>query len=42
MHTNKMVAFRKNNQLSVDEQEQIMRVIQKAEFLEQVEMERIG
>ena len=42
MHTSKVAAFRKSDQLSVDEQEQIMRVIQKADMLEQTEMERIG
>ncbi|XP_074640425.1 rabphilin-3A-like [Tubulanus polymorphus] len=42
VHTNKMTTFKKQDQLSCDEQEQIMRVIQRAEMLEQIEQERIG
>ena len=42
VHTNKLSSFHKNDQLSGDEQEHIMNVIAKAEYLEQVEQERIG
>ncbi len=42
VHTNKMAAFKKVEQLSIEEQEQIMRVIQKADHLENIEQERIG
>ncbi|XP_064612197.1 rabphilin-3A-like isoform X2 [Liolophura sinensis] len=42
VHTNKLQTFHKNDQMSLEEQEQIMNVILKAEYLEQVEQERIG
>ena len=42
MHTNKANAYRKDEHLSMDEQEQIMGVIQRAEVVEVAEMERIG
>lgn len=43
VHTNKMqTTFRRGDQLSAEEQDQIMRVIKKAEMLEHHEMERIG
>ncbi|GAB1597616.1 rabphilin-3A-like [Argonauta hians] len=41
-HTNKVTQFRKDDQLSVDEQEQILNVISRAEFMDNVEQERIG
>ncbi|XP_064647761.1 rabphilin-3A-like isoform X2 [Lineus longissimus] len=42
VHTNKQAQFKKSDNLSCEEQEQIMNVIQKADMLEQVEQERIG
>ena len=42
VHTNKQAAFKKPVSLSAEEQEQIVRVMQKAEMLEQIEQERIG
>lgn len=42
VHTNKLNSYQKNDQLSLDEQEQIMRVINRADYLESVEQERIG
>ncbi|XP_071094269.1 rabphilin-3A-like isoform X2 [Haliotis cracherodii] len=42
VHTNRMAQFHKNDQLNLDEQEQIMRVINRADYLEQIEQERIG
>ena len=42
VHTNKFASFSRGGQLSADEQDQIMRVIKKAEMLEHVEMQRIG
>ncbi|CAI9715995.1 double C2-like domain-containing protein beta isoform X1 [Octopus vulgaris] len=41
-HTNRFTQFRKDDQLSVDEQEQILNVISRAEFMDNVEQERIG
>ena len=42
VHTNKFATFNRQDQLSLDEQEQIMGVIKRAEQLEKGEMERIG
>lgn len=42
IHTNRYSQFRKSDQLSIDEQEQILNVIARAEFIENVEQERIG
>lgn len=42
VHTNKTHTFHKNEGLSDMEQEQIMRVIKRAETLESVEQERVG
>lgn len=42
VHTNKFSSFQKSQHLSAEEQEQIMNVIQKADFLECKEQERIG
>ncbi|XP_055863040.1 rabphilin-3A-like isoform X1 [Biomphalaria glabrata] len=42
VHTNKIGNFNRPEHLSLEEQEQILRVITRAEYLEGVEMERIG
>ena len=42
VHTNKQTAFKKPVNLTPEEQEQIVRVIRKADMLEQIEQERIG
>ncbi|XP_070203973.1 rabphilin-3A-like [Littorina saxatilis] len=42
VHTNRMATFQRGENLSLEEQEQIMRVINKAEYLDHVEQERIG
>ena len=42
VHTNKLGSFNKSSQLSLEEQEQIMLVIKRAETVEETEMERIG
>ncbi|KAL5017555.1 hypothetical protein ScPMuIL_007144 [Solemya velum] len=42
VHTNRLATFHKNNNLSMEEQEQILNVIERADFLEQVEQERVG
>ncbi|XP_013406961.1 double C2-like domain-containing protein beta isoform X2 [Lingula anatina] len=42
VHTHKLQTFHKNQQLSVEEQEQILNVIRRAERLELMEQERIG
>lgn len=42
VHTEKFTKFNKGDQLSMEEQDHIMNVISKAEYLEQVEQERIG
>ena len=42
VHTSKLSEFKKGDQLSEDEQEQIMRVIKRAEIVERNEMERVG
>lgn len=42
VHTNKFSSFKRSQHLSAEEQEQIMNVIQKADYLEMVEQERIG
>ena len=42
VHTNKFSSFQRVQQLSMEEQEQIMNVIARADMLEEVEQERIG
>ncbi|ELT93620.1 Rabphilin [Capitella teleta] len=42
VHTNKMQGFRREEQLNCDEQECIMRVIKRAEMIDNLEMERVG
>ncbi|BFZ18785.1 hypothetical protein BsWGS_21822 [Bradybaena similaris] len=42
VHTNRMGNFTRPDQLSLEEQEQILNVINRAEYLEGVEQERIG
>ncbi|CAG5122542.1 unnamed protein product, partial [Candidula unifasciata] len=42
VHTNRMGNFTRPDQLSLEEQEQILNVINRAEFLEGIEQERIG
>lgn len=42
VHTNRLASFNRGENLSLEEQEQIMRVINKAEYLDHVEQERIG
>lgn len=42
VHTEKFTKFNKGDQLSMEEQDHIMNVISKAEYLEQTEQERIG
>lgn len=42
VHTNKLSTFHRGDQLSMEEQEHIMNVIAKADYLDQVEQERIG
>ena len=42
VHTEKFTKFNKGDQLSMEEQDHIMNVISKAEYLDQVEQERIG
>lgn len=42
VHTNRLASFQRGENLSLEEQEQIMRVISKAEYLDHVEQERIG
>ena len=42
VHTNKQTAFKQPVNLTPEEQEQIVRVIRKADMLEQIEQERIG
>ena len=42
MHTNRLATFQRGENLSLEEQEQIMRVIHKAEYLDHIEQERIG
>ncbi|XP_041349378.1 double C2-like domain-containing protein beta isoform X1 [Gigantopelta aegis] len=42
VHTSRLGQFQKSDQLTLEEQEHIMRVISRAEYLEQVEQERIG
>ncbi|XP_076453214.1 rabphilin-3A-like isoform X2 [Babylonia areolata] len=42
VHTNRMGSFQRAENLSMEEQEQIMRVIHKADYLDQVEQERVG
>lgn len=42
VHTNKFSSFQRVQQLTIDEQEQIMNVIARADMLEEVEQERIG
>ncbi|VDI05098.1 rabphilin-3A [Mytilus galloprovincialis] len=42
VHTEKFTKFNKGEQLSMEEQDHIMNVISKSEYIEQVEQERIG
>lgn len=42
VHTNRMGSFQRGENLSMEEQEQIMRVINKADYLDHVEQERVG
>lgn len=42
MHTNRLASFQRGENLSLEEQEQIMRVINRAEYIDHVEQERIG
>ncbi|KAL8613191.1 hypothetical protein ACOMHN_043000 [Nucella lapillus] len=42
VHTNRMASFQRGDNLTMEEQEQIMGVISKAEYLDQSEQERIG
>ncbi|PVD31713.1 hypothetical protein C0Q70_07131 [Pomacea canaliculata] len=42
VHTNRLASFQRGENLSLEEQEQIMRVINRAEYIDHVEQERIG